>query len=136
MNKQNLLTEENALKNIVNYAMNVFPKSFINNSNEFIVEPRNNVYFGLSDVKTEFDFRCKMFEWLSRPIAYELNKYWAPKLLHGFNRLLKTNFTKSDMEIIYAELGNCVNRPLTIRFIESGYDLSVLTDSNQTGQGA
>lgn len=126
MSKKELLTEDMALKNIINHALSVFPKSFINSNDEIILEPRNNVFFGLYNVETELDFKCKMFAWLSRPIAYELNRYWSPKVLHGFNRLLGTNFTKDDMEKIYSPLGNDINRELTIKFIKSGYDMSLL----------
>jgi hypothetical protein len=120
------LTEEAALKNIVSYALHVFPKSFINNSNEIILEPRNNVYFRLDGVHTELDFKCKMFAWVSRPIAKSLNKYWAPRVLSSVNQLLRTNFSKDDMYLIYDRLGNDVNRPLAIKFIESNYDLTLL----------
>lgn len=120
------LTEEAALKNIVSHALHVFPKSFINHSNEIILETRNNVYFRLDDVHSELDFKCKMFAWLSRPIAKSLNKYWAPRVLESFNDLLRTNFSKDDMYLIYDRLGNDVNRPLAIKFIESNYDLSLL----------
>lgn len=126
MNGVENLTEETALKNIVNQALHVFPKSFINRSNEIIFEPRNNVYFRLEDVNTELDFKCKMFAWLSRPIAKGLNKYWFPRVLRSFNELLGTNFTKDHMYKIYDRLGNDVNRKLTIRFIESNYDLTLL----------
>jgi hypothetical protein len=122
----NKLNEEIALKTIINHALHIFPKSFINRSNEIILEPRNNVYFRLDDVHTELEFKCKMFAWLSRPIAKGLNKYWSPRLLNSFNQLLGTNFTKDDMYEIYDRLGNDVNRQLTIRFIESNYDLMLL----------
>jgi hypothetical protein len=120
------LSQEAALKNIVSYALHAFPKSFINHNNEIILEPRNNVYFRLDDVRTELDFKCKMFAWLSRPIAKGLNKYWAPRVLSSFNQLLRTNFNKDDMNLIYDRLGNDVNRPMAIKFIESNYDLTLL----------
>lgn len=120
------LDKEIAVKSIVNHALQVFPKSFINHSNEIILEPKNNVYFRLDGVETELDFKCKMFAWVSRPIAKGLNKYWSPRVLNGFNRLMNTNFTKDDMYEIYDRLGNDVNRQLTIEFIESNYDLSLL----------
>jgi hypothetical protein len=120
------LDDEIALKSIINQALNVFPKSFINRSNEIILEPRNNVYFRLEDVNTELDFKCKMFAWVSRPIAKSLNKYWSPRVLNSLNELLGTHFTKDDMHKIYDRLGNDVNRKLTICFIESNYDLSLL----------
>ncbi|NWL87577.1 hypothetical protein DMN77_08160 [Paenibacillus sp. 79R4] len=121
------MNNEIALKSIINRALHVFPKSFINHNNEIILEPRNNVYFRLDEVETELDFKCKMFAWLSRPIAEGLNRYWSPLVLNCFNELLKTNFSKDEMYEIYDRLGNDVNRKLTIRFIESGYDLSLLT---------
>lgn len=126
MSDAETLNKEIALKSIINHALQVFPKSFINHSNEIILEPRNNVYFRLEDVKTELDFKCKMFAWVSRPIAKSLNKYWSPKVLNSFNRLLNTNFSKDEMHKVYDRLGNDVNRQLTTRFIESNYDLSLL----------
>lgn len=122
----NALNEEIALKSIINNALQVFPKSFINRSNEIILEPKNNVYFRLEDVDTELDFKCKMFAWVSRPIAKSLNKYWSPRVLNSFNSLLGTNFTKEQMYTIYNYLGNDINRQLTIRFIESNYDFVLL----------
>ena len=120
------LNNEIALKSVINQTLQVFPKSFTNHSNEIILEPRNNIFFRLDDVKTELDFKCKMFAWVSRPIAKGLNKYWWPKVLNSFNYAMNTTFTKSDMDKIYDRLGNDVNRKLTIQFIESGYDLSLL----------
>lgn len=120
------LSEEIALKSIINHALHTFDKSFINHNNEIILEPRNNVYFSLDSVKSELDFKCKMFAWLSRPISKGLNQHWSHKLLRQFNRLLKTDFTKDNMYDIYARLGNDVNRTLTVSFIESNYDFSML----------
>ncbi|KAE8560252.1 hypothetical protein BJH92_10085 [Paenibacillus polymyxa] len=120
------MDNEIALKSIIGHALHLFPKSFINHNNEIILEPRNNVYFSLNEVNTELDFKCKMFAWLSRPIAKELNKYWAPRVLDSFNQLLRTNFTKDDMYKIYDRLGNDINLKLTIQFIESNYDLTLL----------
>lgn len=120
------LNQQIALKSIINHALHMFPKSFINHNNEIILEPRNNVYFRLDECETESDFKCKMFAWLSRPIAKRLNKYWSSKVLNSFNWLLRTNFSKKDMYIIYEMLGNDVNRQLTIKFIESGYDMDLL----------
>lgn len=126
MSKKELLTEEMALQNIINHTLSVFPKSFINHNDEIILEPQNNVYFGLYDVETELDFKCKMIAWLSRPICKGLNKYWWPKVLYSFNRSMGTDFTRDDMDKIYGPLGNDCNRPLMIKFIESGYDMSLL----------
>ncbi|OZQ66082.1 hypothetical protein CA600_12545 [Paenibacillus sp. VTT E-133280] len=120
------LSDQAGLSNIINKSLHAFPKSFINNSNEIILEPRNNVYFRLEGVNTELDFKCKMFAWVSRPIAKGLNKYWAPRVLENFNEVLGTNFSKEEMYEIYDLLGNDVNRKLTEQFIESGYDMALL----------
>ncbi len=114
------------LDSYVKRALNIFPQSFINRNNEIILQPKNNVYFRLDDVESELDFKCKMFAWVSRPIAKSLNKYWWPRVLLNFNEYMGTNFTKDEMYKIYDRLGNDVNRYLTILFIESNYDLSLL----------
>lgn len=126
MSEVEQLNNEIALKSIVNHALQAFPKSFINHNNEIILEPKNNVYFRLDNVDSELEFKCKMFAWVSRPVAKGLNKYWSPRVLKSFNELLKTNFTKDEMYEIYDRLGNDVNRLLTIRFIDSNYDMSLL----------
>lgn len=120
------LSDSAGLSNIINKSLHAFPKSFINHNNEIILEPRNNVYFRLDEVKTELDFQCKMFAWVSRPIAKGLNKYWWPRVLASFNQVMGTRFNKDQMYEIYDRLGNDVNRKLTVQFIESGYDMSLL----------
>lgn len=118
--------KEIALKSIINHTLHAFPKSFINHNNEIILEPKNNVYFRLEGVESELDFKCKMVAWVSRPIAKGLNKHWSPRVLSSFNEALGTNFTKNEMYMIYDRLGNDVNRQLSIRFIESNYNLELI----------
>lgn len=126
MNTVDQLDKEIALKSIINHALHAFPKSFINHSNEIILETRNNVYFRLDGVESDLDFKCKLFAWISRPIAKSLNKYWAPRVLESLNDLLRTQFSKDQMYTIYERLGNDINRKLSIQFIESNYDMSLL----------
>ncbi|MEG0470749.1 MAG: hypothetical protein RR588_00285 [Solibacillus sp.] len=120
------LNEEIAAKSIINHALHLFPKAFINNSNEIILIPKYNHYFQLEDVDTELIFKCKMLEWISRPIANGMPRKKAKDYLWPFNQLLKTNFDMDDMLKIYDRLGNSVNRRLCIKFIESGYDMDLL----------
>ena len=47
-------------------------------------------------------------------------------LLCGYNNYLGTNFTQDDMYWIYDKLGNAVNHELTLKFIHSNYDLSLV----------
>lgn len=103
-----------------------FPKFFINHNLEVIVHPRRNTYFLLKNVETECDMAAKILEWLSREAAKSVSKESQEYHLNGINAFLGTNFSKDDMMQIYTYLGNCCNHKKTLRFIESGYDLSVL----------
>ena len=113
--------------------MNCFNNSFINQNGEFIAHRKANEYFILSSCETELDIKCKVLEWFSRS-AYKgcpynssrSNKQFHKFMLDGINKFLETEFTEEDMIRIYVSLGNAVNHSLTIKFIESGYELSVL----------
>ena len=117
---------DNELVKIIEKAKKVFPNSFINDGNELILEPKNNLYFRLEGMKSELEFKCKLIAWLSRPISKGLSPSWQRKVLIRFNALLETNFTKEDMRLMYGRLGNDVNPALCVKFIESNYDLSLL----------
>lgn len=107
-----------------------FPNSFVNSSGEFVAHQEANEYFMFEECKTLLDVQCKVIEWFSRG-AYKtepFNSNYKNACLHdfmlnGINEFLGTNFTQKDMEIIYTYLGNACNRPRTIEFIESGYDM-------------
>lgn len=112
-----------------------FPKSFINSALEFIAHKEANSWFRLEDCKTEFDVKCKLLEWLSRdayktcPFCTNLqNERFHNFILNGINDFLGTDFTEEDIEIIYTYLGNCCNRPLTEKFINSSYDMVLLKE--------
>lgn len=102
------------------------PKCFINSSFELIVEPRNNIYFRLEDVETELELKCKIIAWLSRPSCKGVGDYWQKRIRAIFNEFLGTEFTLDDMQEIYTYLGNDCNRQLSIKFIESNYNLNLL----------
>ena len=110
-----------------------FPKSFINTALEFIAHKEANEWFRLEDCENEFDVKCKVLEWLSRG-AYKTcpfnsnikNEKFHNFMLNGINDFLGTDFTESDIEQIYTYLGNCCNHEKTVKFINSGYDMSIL----------
>lgn len=106
------------------------PKWFVNNDNELIVEPKNNIYFLLNDIENELDLKCKIIAWLSRPAHKALSNYWQKRIGNILNGYLGTNFSKDEIELIYSYLGNDCNRQKTIRFINSNYDLSILDKRN------
>lgn len=124
-----------------------FPNSFINRHNEFIglYEYKDHIvnsWFRLDNVASELELKCKVLEYFSRPsfkgftfadqplrerqVGEEVYKYH----LDGINKFLGVGFTTNQIEEIYCRLGNGVNRPLCIKFIESDYDLRVLKEQN------
>lgn len=115
--------------------MNCFPNSVINHNAEFIAHIKSNTYLCLKDCENETDVKCKVLEWLSRP-AFETNPYNTKRsndkfhkfILNGVNQFLETDFSEEDMEQIYIYLGNRCNHAKTLKFIASGYDMSVLKD--------
>ena len=120
---------------VLNKLFGAFPDAIMNRCLEFVADPnrRVNSYFRLEDCETEEDVTAKVLEWLSRE-AYKsqhFNVEWRNKEVHeyhrrGINAFCGTNFTHDDIEIIYTRLGNRVNHRLTLDFIHSGYDMSVL----------
>lgn len=116
-------------EDIMGRLFNAFPKAFINNHFEFIAYPRQNSYFLTTDIKTEQDLEAKVLEWLSRDACKSGS--WQSKLYHlnGINTFLGTSFTKEQMMEIYTYLGNRCNHEKTLRFIDSGYDMTVLTEA-------
>ncbi len=104
-----------------------FPALYINHNNECIIYPKRNTYFSMDGVGTETDLIAKVLEWLSREAAKSLDPKSQVYHLNGINQFLGTNFTKDEMATIYTWLGNCCNHDRTLGFIESGYDLAILS---------
>jgi len=102
------------------------PNCFINANFELIVEPKNNIYFRLTDVETDLELKCKVIAWLSRPSCKGVSKYWQSRIRGIVNEFLGTDFTVEEMTEIYTYLGNDCNRNKCIKFIETNYDLSLL----------
>ena len=109
-----------------------FEKSFFNDNDEFIVHQYSNTYFIFRDCENEFDVKCKMLEWLSRPAtkgepyASEWrNGKFNQFILDGINQFMHTKFTFEQMEVIYQHLGNAINHKKTRDFIISGYNFKL-----------
>lgn len=114
------------IKDFISIVRKHSPNCFISPNFELIVEPKNNIYFRLEDVNTELDLKCKVLAWLSRHSCKGVSNYWQKRIRAIVNEYLGTNFTFDDMVEIYTYLGNDLNRDKTIKFIESGYDFSLL----------
>ena len=121
------------IDNVVIKLMRSFSGSFLTDCGEIVVHSKANEYFNVQKCADELEVKCKVLEWFSRA-AYKTSPYRQVKknnefhdfMRNGINSFLETNFTKEDMAKIYQELGNQVNRDLTIKFINSGYDMNVL----------
>ena len=115
--------------------MSCFPGSFINHIGEFIAHREANAYFNLYYCRCKLDVKCKVLAYLSRA-AYKTapfksrarNEKIHISMLAGINEFLGTDFKFDDMELIYTRLGNGCNIPLTIKFIESGYNMDILKE--------
>ena len=121
------------IKEYVKDLLELFPNSFINEEQEFIAEPRTNLYFLLSNCNSLLDIKCKILEWFSRdafksrPFRSDLqNKEYQDNIREKINEFLGTDFTRDEMMDIYTMLGNNINRKLCIEFIESGYNMKLL----------
>lgn len=128
MDLKNTTNTEIELAKLLGHIKNHSPKYFINQNDELIVVPSWNIYFGLYNVKTPLDLKCKVVEWLSRPACKGVSNYWQKRVRAIFNNYLGTNFNRDEMERIYMYLGNAIKHAQTIEFIESDFDLEVLPE--------
>lgn len=95
-----------------------------------------NLYFLTSNIATKNEVKAKVLEYFSR--ACYKTMYGSENtdlLIHKYildcvNQYLQTDFNEDDIELIYTYLGNGINRTLTLRFIESGYDMNILKERN------
>jgi hypothetical protein len=115
-----------SLSDEVKEIMLLFPSSFINSSDELILEPKNNIYFRLDNVKNELELKCKFIEYTSRASCKGLSLKQQKLFRDNFNKYFNTDFDVNEMTEIYTYLGGGVNRGKCIKFIESGFDLSIL----------
>ena len=103
-----------------------FPKSFVNMQNELIFSPRSNSCFRLEDVSDETQMKAKILEWLTRTAIKGISPKERKLHFEGINKLLGTNFTLEEMTDIYTYLGNGIKHDLCVKFVESGYDMTLL----------
>lgn len=113
--------------------MGQFPQSFINNRNELILMPRENLYFLLDDVKSDKDLIVKVLSWCSRDASKSSpyysewrNKEYRKIVRKGLNTFLGVDFTEGDWLNIYCAVGNNTNKDLCTKLVKSDLDLSLL----------
>jgi len=113
-------------QDLLNLVLPFFPNASIYKYRELILIPKINLYFLLEGVETDRDLKRKMIEWLSRPAHKGTTKYWMNYIKRGLNSFLKTTWNYPELSTIYQFLGNGVNADLCYKFIDSGFDISIL----------
>ncbi len=110
--------------------MSYFPDSFINRQLELILIPKTNTYFSLRDCLTKNDVISKVLMWCTRDISkampYQQQKRNIDFYVVNRTRLEKYLGSNINLDVVYHCLGNGINKELTHRFIESGFDMTLL----------
>ena len=124
-----------SIRDLLIKIMASFKESFVKCNNdgfEIILDSKSNFFFSLENVDSDCELIRRLISTVSRCYKSEpyeaewRNKEYQSKLMTPFNKILGTNFTEDDFEYIYTYLGNGCNKPIAIKFIESGYDLNIL----------
>ena len=120
---------------LVNQLQTAFKESFIKCNNdgfEIILDSKSKFFFSLENIDSDCELIRRLISSVSRCYKTEpyekewRNRRYQTELMTSFNKFLGTNFIEDDFEYIYTYLGNGCNKPIAIKFIESGYDLNVL----------
>ena len=110
--------------------LNCFPDSYINRNLEVILIPKTNTYFSLVGCGTKRDIIAKVLMWCTRDIAksrpYRQQKRNTAFYVDNRDRLRKYLGADINVHVVYDRLGNGINKELTHRFIESGFDMNLL----------
>lgn len=125
-----------AIKKTLTQIISAFGTSVINSELELILIPETGSYINLNKVCTEIDLKRLCLVAVCRD-CYKTQRYKHPAVNNKFhdqnlkklNEALGTNFTKTDMEIIYQHFGNGLNQDLATSFVVSGYDMNIFKEA-------
>lgn len=110
--------------------LNCFPESYINRNLEVILIPKTNTYFSLKDCFTKKDIISKVLMWCTRDIAkarpYQQQKRNIAFYVDNRMRLEKYLGANVNVDVVYHCLGNGINKELTHKFIDSGFNMEIL----------
>ena len=90
------------------------------------------MYFCINGCETKKDVQAKVLEWWSREACKAMHGSEKTSaivqdyILRGINEYLNTNFTRDEMSEIYSRLGNSIKHELTMRFIDSKFNMEIL----------
>ena len=125
-----------SIKDFLIKIMEAFPHSFIKyygyGGFEMILDEKNVLWFSLGEIENALELKRRFISAISRCYktepyrTFKRNIEWQQKHISAFNKTLGTKFNIDEITYIYTYLGNGCNKPIAIKFIESGYDLNVL----------
>lgn len=124
-----------SIRDLLIKIMASFKESFVKCNNDgfgIILDSKSNFFFSLENIDSDCELIRRLISSVSRcyktkPYEKEWrNRKYQTELMTSFNGFLGTNFTEDDFEYIYTYLGNGCNKPIAIKFIESGYNIEIL----------
>lgn len=124
-----------SIRDLLIKIMAAFKESFVKCNNdgfEIILDSKSNFFFSLENIDSDCELIRRLISSVSRCYKTEQyekkwrNRKYQTELMTSFNGFLGTNFTEDDFEYIYTYLGNGCNKPIAIKFIESGYNIEIL----------
>jgi len=128
MNKEKLKRKTN--KEYLQQVLPFFEKAFINkecsDDPELILEPKNNIYFRLSNIDDDLDFDAKMLAYLLRPACKDMNKYWEKYFRRGLFSYFRKTWENTELDELYTYLGNDIRREKARAFILSNFDMNII----------
>ena len=125
-----------AIKDFLIKIMSAFPHSFIKyyvyGGFEITLDEKNVFCFSLEEIESDIELKRRFISVVSRCYktqpyrTFKRNIEYQQKYISAFNKALGTKFNADEIAYIYTYLGNGCNKPIAIKFVESGYDLNVL----------
>ena len=106
--------------------MSYFPDSFINRQLELILIPKTNTYFPLKDCLTKKDVISNVLMYCTKAMPYHQQKRNIDFYVDNRTRLEKYLGLSINVNVVYHCLGNGINKGLTHRFIDSGFNMDML----------
>lgn len=110
--------------------LSCFPGSYINRNLEVILIPKTNTYFSLVGCSTKRDIIKKVLMWCTGDIVkarlYQQQKRNIDFYVDNRMRLEKYLGADIDVDVVYHCLGNGINKELTHKFIDSGFNMEII----------
>ena len=124
---------EEIIQEKIERVFDMFAGSFINNDEELILHKKWNVYFRLSDIKSEYEFDYKLLSYLSFYTASNHFKKSSAQYKWATDRIarwFRKDFLHEDFQLIYQKLGCGANRETGVNFIRAGLDMNLLKEKD------